>query len=144
MFKWLSKLREIWRLMQDGYSPPSHPLPPLADHQRSKCDGERLTPEEERWMSTYGQCCDCGTGALWCGPQGGMSTNIACDNCGSEFSAILHYTGKDGYPTLFAGERISPPGPRDLGERGRLYGLPATRENERFMNQNHDDKSKKS
>jgi hypothetical protein len=49
-----------------------------------------------------------------------MSRNCACGHCGSEFNITI-------LPAICLGERISPPGPRALGERGRLYGLPEDR-----------------
>jgi hypothetical protein len=52
------------------------------------------------WFVEHKCCPDCQGTAFLEGPSGGMSTNVRCDTCGSEFNITLPY---------FA-ERISEPG----------------------------------
>ncbi len=91
-------------------------LKPVIPVTTSSRDGEHLTEHELHLISKYSACPDCQVGQLLEGPSGGCSTNYLCDNCGSEFNlAVL-----PGWQAV--GERISPKGPRDPGNRWNLYG----------------------
>lgn len=80
-----------------------------------------LTPEQQQKRDcdeiNAGRCPDCGkAGSLLQGPSGGMSQNIACDNCLSEFNVGMGFgTG------AFMVDRM---GKLGFG-RARLYGIPA-------------------
>ncbi len=92
--KWLSRKRKV---------------------ERSSHDGDDLTAWEQDQIRRTGRCPDCG-GELRQGPHGGMAINHLCLKCSSEFS--LTFIGE-----AVIGERISDPGPRDVGERAWAYGL---------------------
>lgn len=77
---------------------------------------ERLTRGEEELIRTTGHCPDCG-GDLRRGPQGGMSVNVCCLRCHSEFN-LTFWRGQ-----VVGGQRISDRVPRDLGDRKECYGL---------------------
>ena len=83
---------------------------------RSTADGEELTGDESLWIYATATCPDCGIGELRNGPEGGISRNVACVNCGSEFNIVW-------LDTCCLGDRISDPGPRDIGDRKMFYGL---------------------
>jgi hypothetical protein len=86
---------------------------------RSSEAHEKLTEEERHFISGLAQgyvtCPDCEQGGLLSGPSGGMSQNVMCENCESEFN--LTFVGEQ---CIFA-ERISNAGPRDAGDRKGLY-----------------------
>lgn len=75
-------------------------------------DGQMLTDYENEKLrkSKMRECPDC-DGPLRPGPEGG-GQNFACSRCGSEFNLE---------PFLMFSERISDRGPRELGDREKLY-----------------------
>jgi len=44
-----------------------------------------LPPKDLRWLNERGQCPDCQGKLFNSGPEGGMSMNIRCAECGSKF-----------------------------------------------------------
>jgi hypothetical protein len=73
---------------------------------RSTNKGEDLTKDELDWIKhaleneAYCQLCpDCRSGHLLKGPSGGISRNMMCDNCTSEFNLVL-------FSNLVTGDRI--------------------------------------
>lgn len=83
--------------------------------RRSSREGD-LTHAEQRTITGTGHCPDCG-GDLRRGPCGGISQNVCCASCHSEFNLTFW----DGM--LVTGQRISDKGPRELGDRAWCYGL---------------------
>jgi hypothetical protein len=92
---------------------PALSSPPQASDERFAI----LTPTECAVIFRTLKCCDCGEGRLCpaTDPSGYMEP-VACSHCGSEFNLFISQD-------FCHGERLSPPGPRDLGERAHLYGL---------------------
>lgn len=74
-----------------------------------------LTQTELHHIAIHNFCCDCKTGTLLVGPRGGVAVNVLCKQCGSEFNIAI-CNG-----VVVHGERNSKPGPRDPGERARLF-----------------------
>ena len=70
---------------------------------------------EEGWP----RCPDCGR-RLCSGPSGCASMNMACRGCGAEFNVTFLDFGRGVSGT---GERNSDAGPRELGDRDRVYSL---------------------
>jgi hypothetical protein len=54
--------------------------------EHSYKDGDKLTKWEVNYILKNSKCPDCKIGKFLIGPSGGMSTNIKCDNCGSEIN----------------------------------------------------------
>lgn len=74
------------------------------------------TPSEQADKANIraGICPDCGQKKLLEGPGGGMSLNIACDNCLSEFNVGFGFHGE-----IFLFERMG----KLTYARARLYGI---------------------
>lgn len=68
---------------------------------RTNADRENVSSWEFDRLR-HGRCPDCG-GCLYAGPEGGMSVNVACDKCGSEFNlspVMAHRNSVKGSPDL--------------------------------------------
>lgn len=82
---------------------------------RSSKEGDKLTFHEQEIIRDTARCPDCG-GEFKEGPHGGLAINCICLTCHSEFNLTI-------IADAVIGERISDAGPRDMGERARVYGL---------------------
>lgn len=82
---------------------------------RSSKNRESLTESECKKIFKSFKCPDCG-GVLKEGPTGGMSMNVCCSRCFSEFNITI-------WGGFCLGERISDAGPREIGNRALLYHL---------------------
>ena len=56
---------------------------------RSYKNGDTVTKFEHEKFLAAGYCPDCESGIMYQGPSGGMSTNVACETCGSEFNLTM-------------------------------------------------------
>lgn len=90
---------------------------------RSIKNGDSITTDESAFMiycinHELPFCPDCEIGVFLEGPQGGISKNMLCNNCFSEFN-IFHMSQNQ-----ICGERISDAKGCSVDRLRKIYGMP--------------------
>jgi hypothetical protein len=90
---------------------------------RSSKNGDYITKDESNFMiyrisHNLPFCPDCESGVFLEGPQGGLSKNMLCNNCFSEFN-IFHMSQNQ-----ICGERISDAKGCCVDRLKQIYGMP--------------------